>query len=57
MADQAGRALVGALQKVGARCAVHLVAAHTLGDAAGMECEARGVQAADYSNCSDKKMD
>jgi hypothetical protein len=51
MAYEAGRAVVSTLQKHGAHCAVHFVAANTLGDAAGME---RKACAADREHYSDK---
>jgi hypothetical protein len=55
MADEAGRALIRTLQKAGAGCAVHLVATHTLGDAAGMEREAGVAEPEGYQDGSNKE--
>jgi hypothetical protein len=53
IADQAGRAGIRTMQKVSGRCAVNLVAAHTIAHTAAMEREAGGVEAEDYRSCND----
>ncbi len=53
VALQAGRAVIGTLQEVGASCTVHFMATSTFGDAAAMEREAEAAEAENDGRYSD----